>query len=130
MNQTKHTPLPWRQDEEHPGKIHGADGYEVLDAFGLHLHADYDSSQGHWAAIPDSHRERTEEEEEANAKLIVRAVNSHADLVEGCRLGLAYMEERGIYDTADRARPLRAAIAKAEGRPGDQRINVGHPEVP
>ena len=75
------TPTPW---EEIDGQVFGADGFEIADPTqGPHLSKDYEALRpgAHWATTPDSHVERTEEEEKANAALIVRAVNAHDDLV-------------------------------------------------
>lgn len=38
------------------------------------------------------------------------------ELLLACEGALAYMEDRGRYDTAERAAPLRAAIKKARGQ--------------
>jgi len=97
---SKATPTPW---EEIDGQVFGADGFEIADPTqGPHLSKDYEALRpgAHWATTPDSHVERTEEEEKANAALIVRAVNAHDDLVEA--LGGA------ADDLADRLESARA----------------------
>ena len=68
----------------------------------------------------------TREEAKANARLIVRAVNCHADLVDGCNalLGLfqllcarddapAWLKD--AFETSHRVTEAHAALAKAQG---------------
>jgi hypothetical protein len=62
--------------------------------------------------------ERPERDE--NAEYIVRAVNSHADLVAACKLALVKLRETSQYVDGHQwavhlAVRLRAAIAKTEG---------------
>lgn len=79
--------------------------------------------QGH-AGAEDFERtlEAVRGEHRAAVKMVLLAyadsdalIDAAPDLLDACELGLAYMEERGLYDTAERAAPLRAAIAKARG---------------
>jgi hypothetical protein len=60
---------------------------------------------------------------EANARLIVRAVNSHADLLEACKETLGEMRAYCAEQEFDETSPMKAifdqlksAIAKAEGK--------------
>lgn len=52
----------------------------------------------------------------ANAKRIVQAVNAFDDLLEECKKGLLGMNIHTPFDSKIKQQ-LRAAIAKAEGRP-------------
>ena len=54
------------------------------------------------------------EEAKANVRLIVRACNSHDDLLEMCRVALVLCEAEIVRDDTHVADRLRAAIAKAE----------------
>lgn len=99
-----HSPLPWA--------VHAAD--EILDG-NIELVAKL------WA-FPSDGRDRLEARN-ANARLIVTAVNSHAQLVEACREAEAAIEwedpsrETGTDKEtrlAEALEQLRAAIAKAE----------------
>jgi len=53
-------------------------------------------------------------EAKANAKFIVRAVNSHEELLEACKNMLTYLETEEMKDLD--LNKARSAIARAEGR--------------
>lgn len=123
----KHTPGPWTSGSARTGRVFGADGYEVCDPTqGPHLHVDYDSDRGHWATTPGAYVDRTDEEIEANARLIAAA----PDLLEGAALiarletNEETLERTGDQQSGDDAvetlsgliHKARALVAKAEGR--------------
>ena len=102
---TKHTTTPWVY---HSGMV-WKDGPDVFP-------------QGDRDGVPIARMDReTDEtvptERDANAEFIVRAVNVHEELVEACRLLIAWDESHdnaSLISTA--TSKARAAIAKAEGK--------------
>lgn len=104
MPETKHTPLPWRlyegDDYISVGTTDPSDPL-ILDTIGQRSND------------PD----RPEDEQVANAEFIVRAVNSHDDLLAVCR---AVLDRHSYQGTGEPWPALfeaaRAAVAKAEGR--------------
>lgn len=67
--------------------------------------------------VYDEDEAQDEDERFANAQLIVRAVNSHAELLAACKRALRALGVEGHEPSPEHAREtLRAAIAKAEGR--------------
>jgi hypothetical protein len=75
--QPKFTSGPWHvgvgiSGTYDPTEIYGADGYGIADAAGVHLHESY-TGETHWATTPDANKERSDAEEEANARLIAAA---------------------------------------------------------
>ena len=91
---SKHAPLPWYMTGPNDTMIWSADGEQVARAIG-----DYKTE---WERM------------EANADLIVRVVNSHADLLEALDNLLKVIDGEG--GTKPNAREMaRAAIAKATG---------------
>lgn len=56
---------------------------------------------------------RPSEETEANAAIIVQAVNSHENLLEAAKIGLSCLESEEGTDKTEGDK-VRAAIAKAE----------------
>jgi hypothetical protein len=52
---------------------------------------------------------------DANAALIVQAVNSHADLLAACRAALAFFEEKWPEMDFGIPEQIRSAVRKAEG---------------
>ena len=92
---TKHTPGPWELDE---ACVLGPDRKTITECY-----------------TPA----RSDAESLANARLIVRAVNCHADLLAECEKILAWygrlMTERGCPEFLDDfpVRSVAAAIAKA-----------------
>ena len=99
MSEKRHTPLPWGIDLEinesgrsdAVGLVGGADGWTVADG---------------WLNVA------TEEEGHANAEFIVRACNSHYELLEVVRK----VAEHFADTDAPLGAAARAAIAKAEGK--------------
>jgi hypothetical protein len=89
---TTHTPIPWYATGKHVQSAAINEDNYVCEAEG-----------------------NSEEQANANAELIVRAVNSHADLLAALKELLA---DKYLADpiNADRMAKTRAAIAKAEGR--------------
>lgn len=85
-----HTPTPWKQSEIDPAHIIDAEGFTIT-----------------WV-------ESASGMDETNAKFIVRAVNSHKELLDAAKRTLLCLEDQveGQHTTKD---ALRRAIAKAEG---------------
>jgi hypothetical protein len=102
MSTPKHTPLPWR-----------ADGPEVI---GLDGNGNY---AGHVATAWYSPGGPGPDEAVANAALIVRAVNAHADLLEALETLVDEQNGPPLYRHAAgweaAMNKARAAIAKARG---------------
>jgi hypothetical protein len=98
------TPRPWRTDEPYFIYIWGPDQAMVADIPG-----DEDTYLVRMRGVG---RGATEEEQRANAALIVKAVNSHDELLAAAQAALALLAECDAEDTMA-ARLLRAAIAKA-----------------
>lgn len=99
---SEHTQLPWRVDRSHDIEW---EGVSVWSGDVLIAHV-----------VADQHGE-----EEANAALIVRAVNAHNDLLRAVKLALAlvmtnpFTGERKIALDPKAEEQLRRAVAKAEG---------------
>lgn len=93
MNETKHTPPPWRVTGLGP---HGA------------VNVDTDNRP---VALTATQLDRAEDE--ANAKLIARAVNSHQDLVDTLWQILYSDVDNHIPDPLHKR--ARAVLAEAEG---------------
>lgn len=83
-----HTPLPWMPESKLT-----PDGADLLI-----VSADYiviadcrasDGRQGHYPECVEA---------DANAELICRAVNSHQELLDGCREALALLQSHGLGD--------------------------------
>lgn len=90
-NETKpmHTPLPWLQGKPYVEEIH--------------------SLRKRTVAITNANDRRFEPEDEANAEFIVRACNSHYDLLEALRYARRFLNPVD-HDVAF----VDAAIAKGE----------------
>ena len=115
--QAQHTPVPWAIGR-HDTSIQAADGYEVADTAGVHLHQEYDADKGHWASTPGAERNIPQAEEAANAAFIVRACNSHAALLAAAKAAYHALQNGQNYrplGTNEAAGQLRAAIAGATG---------------
>uniref|UniRef100_UPI00197AE932 hypothetical protein n=1 Tax=Dyadobacter bucti TaxID=2572203 RepID=UPI00197AE932 len=86
MTEVKHTPTPWKISD-HSLEIFGSDGFEICDPEqGPHVSEQWTkeikTEYRHWSGGEGTdHKERSFEEMEANAEFIVRACNSHYDLV-------------------------------------------------
>lgn len=122
----QHTPGPWFVgDGNHWGSVFGADGFEVCDtAQGPHTHTSFDGSE-HWAGAEGRlHKDRSEDEEFANANLIAAAPDLLAAAEEFFSLRDMILEcvdqywgAGADYDAVETALDaVDAAIAKAEGR--------------
>lgn len=107
MNESKHTPLPWRILDNHPKRSC------------LYIQAEQSELMIDQVATlygPDS----TDGMTEANAALIVRAVNSHADLVAALEAIVAEIDGPDRPYSTDSYLPTqfvdqaRAALAKAK----------------
>ncbi len=94
MTKPKHSPLPWSLDFE-DRCIHGSD-----KEFVTHISESrfYDGRKDDTAKV--------------NAEFIVKAVNSHYDLLEACKY---VVENTHCSDLGYNGDVLRKAIAKAEG---------------
>lgn len=99
-----HTPTPWNTTEPQPGvkiAIMAQDGQHVADVIDQGLGVDTANMK-------------------ANADFIVRAVNSHEDLLAACKQAMGAFVNHLDYDCNESSveresyRALRAAIAKAE----------------
>ena len=91
----KHTPAPWRIDDEWIRPRVVADGIGVVA-----IMAEHDIGQQEW------------DQDEANAALIAAA----PDLLAACKQVLASYERGGVIARADVAGAVLAAVEKAEGR--------------
>lgn len=108
---TKHTPGPFEADGT---QVYDRDGYEIVDCRGVHLHRDHDGNKGHWASVPGSHRDVSDEEAAANAALFAAA----PDLLAACETILFPLKQMptprlGEWNWPALAELARKAIAKA-----------------
>lgn len=89
----RHTPLPWRKEDHQtaPCDIVGPNGNVLAHVF-----------------FTD------EEEGEANADLVVRAVNSHDDLLAACKHAVHLLNSDGKNSASSIVGVCLAAIAKGE----------------
>lgn len=89
----KHTPTPWRVDEDGDTDILDKDGFCIVsgeEPFAiLHGYAEK-LNIPHWADSEAASREISEEESRANIAHIVRCVNSHEALVKALQRFVAY----------------------------------------
>ena len=91
----KHTSLPWIMKENlhfesHPYRIYSDNGDIIADIVNQGI------------------------ETEANAELVVRAVNSHYEFLEACKEALYVLNRTGADLAIEEL--LKRAIAKAEGK--------------
>jgi hypothetical protein len=93
----KHTPVPWTA-----AALGGSHCYGVFAPDGAAVAYLSDAPAG-GAGL------RGREVDRANAELIARAVNSHAELLAACEEALVWADSDGLKER------LRAAIAKAKG---------------
>lgn len=93
MNESEHSPTPWKEDEYYPQHIIDISGKEVAFVGG----------------------ERTTSEIDAgNLQIILRAVNSYAALIEACKSAFEELNEvYGGHET-DEMQKIRAALALSE----------------
>jgi len=103
----RHTKGPWKVIE---ASVFAGDGYEIADCSGAHLHKDYDSDRGHWAGIPGSHRDISETEEEANARLIAKSPDMLLALREFLEWGSMTSSDRDLFE-----QKFKLIIAEVEG---------------
>ncbi len=122
---TKHTPTPWFA--QHRTIQDGKGGSQRW-----HILAGADRS------IQICEMPGWDEDDEANANLVVRAVNSHADLLAALEklaaeslyargfLNMSDPEAKGVYAALETAEnQARAAIAKAKGpQPGSHLVDA------
>ena len=104
---SKATPWPWTASNAPDGS--GIPGWNIFGADGRCVCSMMDADAATTRINP------------ANASLIVRAVNSHADLLAACKDALNNLDrslrgERGGFRPLEVSKTLRAAIAKAEGK--------------
>ncbi len=106
MTEAKHTKLPWKHDKNL--------GCKTIKG-GKHGK----NRQGQYREVAYTPGLPNDEEDLANAELIVRAVNSHDALVEACEAGLAVIYDMRPSDKFDlentAQRLLEQALAKAKG---------------
>jgi hypothetical protein len=112
MTNDKATPRPWKFEKHFDGNYFG------------NILAQY--PEGTWRTITVQLKYGTPEENQANASLIVKAVNSHDALLEACKEALKDLEfyedqyrvlcsERGGEQKQETFEYLRLAIAQAKG---------------
>lgn len=102
----KHSPLPWIAYGQHVQE--GASGHKMNVAW---------CGSVYGAGMVGGHAESfsiTEEQAEANAALIVRAVNGLPEAIAALAGIVADMERKGMGDWPT-AKKARAALAKAKG---------------
>ena len=129
MTEAKHTPLPWTvsdyYEEEAGPAIIGADGYPVAEVEDNSIMEDWPNILGlpkedHWAQHPGkAYIERPKEEFQANADLIVRAVNNHDALMEALDEGMNVLadiaDEENFKGWNDTIATMSKVLAKAKG---------------
>ena len=96
----EHTPLPWRISRIASTCIEDENGRTVASCGGY-----------------QSHPEDSNPENQANTHLIVRAVNSHAELVKACETALSFLSgkhEKRISNQAEQIEFLEQALARAK----------------
>jgi hypothetical protein len=117
---SKATPRPWTHSF---GIVYDQSDFEIVDTSqGPHLHKTHTGNHGHWAATPNSHIERSDDECDTNAALIVKAVNSYDVMLEALKSIAEHMPkstalEGGASAHSSHVRAadkVRAAIALAE----------------
>ncbi len=110
MSDIKHTPTPWRTDEDFDHlSVAGADGAQIADCCILGFKV-----------------KRNDAINRANAAFIVRAVNAHDDLVDALEVAKQFVEQEAeMRGDADKGYALscaailpviRAALAKASAQ--------------
>ena len=99
MSETKHTPIPWELTFS-DSMMEGEDAWLIVSH-------DQDGSD---IAEVTSPRDTAE----GNARLIVRAVNSHADLLEELKSLVSKIEDAGWHKSETES--AREIIARAEGK--------------
>jgi len=90
---TKHTPLPWLTTK------HGTPAYSPQ--FGVYAEGE-----------PKDHCIVKGDSAEADSEFICRAVNSHYELLEACKVALVHLDETLHKEAIAKA---KSAIARAEG---------------
>lgn len=100
----KHTPTPYYYEEEY-GTIHGSDSFEICG-----INTRMSSAKG---------MDFCYAEQAANAEFIVRACNSHDELVEALKDAISLLEDRfdgmGITQK-EMFTDMKKAITKARGQ--------------
>jgi hypothetical protein len=100
---SKATPRPWTHSF---GIVYDQSDFEIVDTSqGPHLHKTHTGNHGHWATTPNSHIERSDDECDTNAALIVKAVNSYDVMLEAL-IAASYL--LGAINTDDY--PLRSQL--------------------
>jgi hypothetical protein len=96
MTKTKHTPLPWDCIWDDP-----------------------DGHSGTWRIVYGKDKDWTPYtiRSKVDMDFVIRAVNSHAELLEAAKLGAKMLLRNTLQDWEDTQayRKLKSAIAKAEG---------------
>ena len=110
MSEAKHTPLPWKWTPEGRGEwdditgLEGADGTKIITLKDV------------YPGYSECGEDLIMEIDPKNAAFIVRAVNSHDELLAACEAALAEHPAengRGVDLPQSLAATLRAAVAKA-----------------
>lgn len=108
-----HTPGPWRvkpyltpDRDDDPMMVYQVIAGDLQERFD-NLPMDENEEQ----ALDEIHAEN-----EANAAFIVRACNTHEDLVKACKATIAHRGKDFLDNTIEPYAGLVRAIAKAEGR--------------
>lgn len=108
-----HTPTPWGLGK-YPSEIVDGQDFKIVDCAELAVLSDYSNKLGidHWAGHPHASRELTEEGADANARLIVLAVNAWGD-VNALKARIAELDNLVIETLEHQVSRLRAELAKA-----------------
>ncbi len=113
----KHTDLPWNAFD---GGIYDSDGFEILEEEAILLNWNSIPGVNHWSDKPGiTCKERTLEEVKANAEFIVRACNSHDELLEALKnaksalhWSLAHLDRKQVITCLEE---IDRVFAKATG---------------
>ena len=107
-----HSPLPWFRS----GLVTADDGWEYVSIGPYELHPRKDEFyEDEIANVSGINHDAL-----ANADLIVRAVNSHAALLEACERIIAADDAKSLSAIVDAMPALRAAVQLATGGSDDQ----------
>ena len=104
-----HTPLPWFVDGD---KDYGSQSMHVTGRERNRVHGM--SSASYSAVVCTVYGQPDLPAPKANAELIVKAVNSHAELLRAAKIGLGYMERLSDRQANAYAEFVRKTIAKVE----------------
>ena len=115
-NQQSHTPTPWKQWIENKDFIVSGET-TICEVY----------NRGNYMPRKEDEEIPSEKQGKANASFIVRAVNSHSELLEACKLASRWFEkliedkdfqpDDELANLLDKAhKPIKEAIANAEAQ--------------